>query len=282
MKLRYNFLIVLAMLLLANSAQAASEHHAAMVLKYIQLSGLEDTINTLPEMLVSMSEQSRLTSEHPEIDRMVTETMVESFDSQKMLAELEHFLLVNTDEYYLIQILSWLETPLARKIVQEEKQSEQPANNADMMRYLAELQENPPAQERISLVQDLVATTRMADLATGIAMRLIRGMLESVNMILPDEKQLPEENIEAHLQQIRAMMRGALRQQMTLAAYYTYRNISNAELQEYITFYKGKTGQQEIDITGGALVHVLGNWFTEVGQRLLPSAPQETKEQQST
>ncbi len=280
MKLRFKLLMVLVVLLIACNVQAATEHHAAMVQKYIRLSGLKDTINTLPEMLVSMYERNRLTSEHPEIDRMVTETMVESFDSQKMLAELEQFLLVNTDEYYLIQILSWLETPLARKIVKEERESEQPANNADMMRYLADLQENPPAQERISLVQDLVATTHIADLAAAIAMRLIRGMLESVNMILPDEKQLPKEKIEAHLQQIRAMMRGALRQQMTLTAYYTYRNISNAELQEYITFYKGKTGQQEIDITGGALIHVMGNWFTEVGQRLLPPAPQETKDLQ--
>jgi len=273
MKLRFKLLIVCVILLLAPSAQAAREHHVALVQKYIRLSGLQDTINSLPDMLVSMAEQNRLTSEHPEIDEMVTKAMVKSFDSQKMFAELERYFLANTDEYYLVQILSWLESPLARKIVQEEKQAEQPANNAEMLRYLAELQENPPAQERISLIQDLVATTRTVELATEITLRITRGMLESVNMMLPADKQVPKEKVEAQPQQMRAMMHGALRQQMTLTAYYTYRNISNAELQKYIAFYKTKTGQKEIDTTGGALIHVMGNWFTEVGQRLLPTPP---------
>jgi hypothetical protein len=280
MKLRFNLLMVCVILLLAQSAQAAREHHVALVQKYIRISGLEDTINSLPDMLVALAEQNRLTSEHPEIDKMVTESMVKSFDSKKMFAELEQYFLAHTDEYYLVQILSWLETPLARKIVQEEKQSEQPANNAEMLRYLAKLQENPPAQERISLVQDLVATTRTAELAAEITLRITRGLLESVNMMLPADKQVPKEKIEAHLQQMQAMIQGALRQQMTLTAYYTYRNISNMELQKYIAFYKTKTGQKEIDTTGGALVHVMGNWFTEVGQQLLPSPPPTAEGQQ--
>lgn len=270
MKLRYRFLLLIPMFFVAAAAQAATEHHAALVQKYIRLSGLEKTINGLPAMIASMSQQKRLTSQDPDIDKKVAEAMVKGFDSKKVLAELQQYLLAHTDEYYLVDVLSWMETPLATKIQREEQQSEDPSKSAEVLRYIAKLQENPPPQERIALVQDLVATTHMVELASSIAVRLIRGTLENVNKMLPNVQQVPQEQIEARLRQVRSMLEGSLRQQMTLSSYYTYRNISDEELRQYIAFYKGETGKREIEITGGALVYVLGNWFSEVGQRLVP------------
>ncbi len=249
--------------------RASAETHKDMVSKYIEVSGIKSMLSTFPEQMDAMASQNQMTSSDPEAENMVYELMKESFDQERSERELTDYLLQNTDKKFLSRLLKWLESPLAKKITREETRSSTPSEQVNMLRYLADLQEMPPTQERIELIQQLEETTRMSDLMTDIFMDIMKGMLESVNLALPEEKRQGTDAVFAEIMEIQPIMKDAFREQMIMTSFYTYRNISNREMAKYIQFYGSESGQKEIRITGNAMGYVLKQWFADVGRSLV-------------
>jgi hypothetical protein len=247
----------------------SAETHKDMASRYIEVSGIKSMLSSFPEQMDAMASQNQMTSRDPEAENRVYELMKESFDLERSEKELTDYLLQNTDKKFLSQLLKWLESPLARKITREEVRSSTPSEQANMLQYIAYLQEMPPTQERIALIQQLEETTRMSDLMTDIFMDIMKGMLESVNLALPEERRQGTDALFAEIMKIQPIMKNAFREQMIMTSFYTYRNISSRELGRYIQFYASETGQKEIRITGNALGYVLKQWFADVGRNLV-------------
>jgi len=188
-----------------------------------------------------------------------------------------NFVASKMDDALLQNLLKWYESPLGQKIVNEETSSSGADEQANLLRYLASLQENPPAQERVNLIQDLESTTQLSDLTTNITIEVLKGMIITINMSLPKDKQVEIASIEEDISNIKPLIKEEFRKQMILSSYYTYRNLSNDELKEYIAFYKTKTGQKEIEITGSALSHLLNQWFAVAADKILAYAKTESE-----
>jgi hypothetical protein len=249
--------------------------HQDLVKEYIRLSGMEEIISTFPEQLDLMNSQRLLTSKTPEEDKKLNEMMKEAFDIEIAMRDLNTFLLENTDIAFLRDLLQWLDSPLGKKIKNEELKSSGAEHQADMLRFMADMQTTPPEQERIALIQDLEETLHLSDLTTIIVIEMIQGMTQAVNFSLPEEERQSEEEILEEVASLAPMLKESFRQQMIMTSFYTYRNISDSDLRDYIRFYKSPTGQKEIDITGKALSSVLKQWFFNIGQSLLKPRQEE-------
>ena len=260
-------LTILLLFLLAGNVSA--ETHKQMVTKYIELSGIKSMLSFFPEQMDAMSNQTRMTARDPETEQRVYELMKDSFDLDECEKKLTAYLVKNTDKKFMGQLLKWLESPLARKVTREEIRSSSPAQQANMVRYITDLQEMPPPQERVELIQRLEESTRMSETMTDIFIEIMKGMVESVNLALPENKRQSTEVIFAEIMKIQPAMKDAFRQQMVTTSFYTYRNISNRELAKYIRFYDSEIGQKEIRITGNALGYVLKEWFADVSKELV-------------
>jgi len=97
----------------------------------------------------------------------------------------------------------------------------------------------------------------------------MRGMFESFNLTLPEDKQKTMGDIEEEIQKYKPVIQNSLRQQMILSSFYSYRNISNEELIKYIEFYKSHTGKTEINVVGNAIANVLKQWFVDVTEKII-------------
>jgi hypothetical protein len=258
-------------LLLLSTGIAIAETHEEMVQRYIEISGIRNMLSSFPEQIDTMAAQARKTSSDPEIEEQVFKIMKECFDIDRFEKQLAGFLLQNTEKQQMERFLGWLESPLAKKVTREEVRSSEPSEQANMVRYITDLQELPPTEERIELIQRLEETTRMSDLMTKIFMEITQGMMEAMNLALPELKRESLENIYAEIGKIQPAMKDAFRRQMILSSFFTYRNISNRELTRYIHFYASDTGQEEIRVTSNALGYVLKKWFSEVSRNLVVS-----------
>ena len=256
-------------LLLLSTGMAAAETHQEMVRRYIELSGIKNMLSSFPEQMDAMAAQARLTSRDPQVEKQVFEVMKESFNIEHFEEELANYLLQNSDRQLLNKLLSWLESPLAKKVTREETRSAAASEQTNMVRYITDMKELPPTEERIELIRRLEETTRMSDLMTKIFMEIMRGMMESVNLALPEMKRESLDRIYTEIGKMQPAMKDAFRQQMILSSFYTYRNISSRELTRYIHFYATETGQEEIRITGNALGYILKQWFSEVSRNLI-------------
>ncbi len=243
--------------------------HEELINKYIELSGLDQTLTTFPDQIDAMSSQKILTSEQPEVEKKVTAIMKESFDIVLVKENLNFFLLQNTDINFIENLIQWLETPLAQKIKEEELSSSRPGSQTDLLRYIADLQTNPPSKGRIAIIQEVEKTTKLSELSTYITIEMMRGMFESFNLTLPEDKRKPTGEMEEEILKYKPAIQNSLRQQMILKSFYAYRNISNEELIKYIEFYKSNTGKTEINVVGMAITNVIKQWFVDVTEKLI-------------
>ena len=267
--------LLLFILVFIDNASAAT--HEEMVAKYIEMSGIGEMLKSIPGEMDSFASQKNLTSKHPDVDSKVYLLMRESFDLMQTEKNLSTYLLQNTDQKYLGEILQWLESPVAKKITKEEVNSAGPEKQGNMLRYLADLKSNPPTQDRITLIQGIEQTAQLSELTTNILLEIMKGMIGSTNLALPEDKRESIDNGYEEIINMKPTIKEAFRQQIILSSFYTYRNISNDELSVYIKFYESELGQKEIKITGAAFGHVLKQWFEEVGKKVIILVKEETE-----
>jgi len=272
------FLFLLVFFLCTSAFGGTSKNHNALVKEYIELAGLQDVFKNFPEQIKAQARQQQLTSKHPKQDKRITEIILQTFDDRKALDMAAAFYLKNSDEAFLQSVIRQYRTPLFEKVLAEERKSSGPGAEAEMLRFLADLQSNPPSEFRIAIIQKFEGTLGLTDMATEIAMAVIHGMTLSFNLADSDEDSVPEEELLEKLNNLRPMLQQSLRQQIILSCYYTYRNISNEELAAYADFYNTELGQKERALTSTAISYVLGNIFAEVGERIIEEAKKEKEE----
>lgn len=274
--LRFKLPVVLLFLLVFSNLASAGTHED-MVTKYIEMSGIGEMLTSIPGQMDSLASQKNLTSKHPEVDNKVYQLMKESFDLKLAEKNLSTYLLQNTDQKFLGEILQWLEGPIAKKITKEEVNSAGQENQGNMLRYLADMKSNPPTQDKISLIQGIEQATHLSELTTNILLDITKGMIEAANLALPEDEHESMDDSYEEIMKMKPTIKETLRQQIILSSFYTYRNISNDELRVYIKFYESELGQKEIKITGAALGHVLKQWFDDIGIKLITMAKEESE-----
>ncbi|MDA8126987.1 MAG: hypothetical protein M0009_17590 [Deltaproteobacteria bacterium] len=274
-----NFVTQLSVLMvLAFATCAIADTRDEKIAKYIELSGIEKVIDSIPSQLDAVSSQRLMTSKTPDADKKAIELLKEAFDGQRARKELFNFVTKQIENDLLLQnLLKWYESPLAQKIDNEESSSSGADKQADLLQYLTVLQKNPPTRERIDIIQEVESTIQLSELTTNIVVEIMKGMFKTISLTVPKEKQVELADIEKEIIKLRPIMKEGLRKQMVLSSFYIYRNLSNAELREYIAFCKTETGKKEIEITGGALSYVLSQWFAVATDKILAHSETEAE-----
>lgn len=229
------------------------------VYSYLELSGIKASIQGMPAQVEMMSQQMQLTSADPEKDRVVISVLLEAWQEDKINQALITHIQKKMTPAEMTQILSWLNTPLIKRIKTSELAATSPDLQQELMLYMANLQSNPPTPARMAAIKELVSVTKMAENATDIAVSIVANMFKGMQAAMP-EKQVSEEQIQQQVQQVRAMISQAMNQQMVLMSYYIYRDISDTELAEYMSFYQKSLGQKELTVVYGGMKNAMQLW----------------------
>ena len=230
---------------------------------------------SFPEQINAISSQRQLVAKQPEKENKIIELMADSFDINLAEENLYNFLFQNTDIDFLQEVIKWTEDPLVKRIFEEEKGSSGLERQADLLHYIADLQMDPPSQDRITIVQDMEKTLQLSHLTTNIFIGMMQGMAKSINSILPDDKRRRNNDIQDEIMKTKPLLKETYRRQMILSLFYIYRNVSNEELKEYMMFYKSNIGKREIEVKGKAIAFVLEQWQLDLKEELIILAREE-------
>ena len=255
-----------------------AETHEALVTEYIKLSGITDMFASFPEQIKAVSSQKQLVAKQPEKENKITELLADSFDINMAEENLYNFLLQNTDKDFFQELIKWMDDPLVKRILEEEKDASDPEKQAMLLHYIADLQNDPPSLDRITLIQDMEKTLQLSDLTTHIAINMMKSITKSINSILPDDKRSQTNDIHDKIMEMEPLLKETYRQQLILSLFYIYRNISNEELKEYMVFYKSNIGKRTIDVNGKAIAFVLEQWTASLEEKLVILAREEFEE----
>ncbi|MGJ8692000.1 MAG: hypothetical protein ACSHW0_05925 [Thalassotalea sp.] len=237
------------------------------VYSYLELSGLKASIQGMPAQIQSMSQQMQLTSKDPAKDKIMMSALLDTWQEEKINKKIISALQAQMSKSEMTELLTWLNSDLVKSVKLEETKATLPDFQQELMGYMAGIQANPPTAKRQQLARAFIDNTKMAENGVEIAMAIIENMFNSMKIAMP-EKKIPEAQMQQQLSQMRGMMTQMMDQQMMMTSYYLYKDVSDANLEQYIDFYKKPLGQKEIKVVYGAFIEGMKVWGDDIAQVL--------------
>ena len=134
------------------------------------------------------------------------------------------------------------------------------------------MQTNPPAQDRILLIQNFEKSARQTESTIRVLELIMRGMMSGFKEFSPTEKSLTEEAISKQINDMKPMLQQMLWQQMLLMSHFMYQEFSNSEIEAYINFLESETGKKYIDVAIEGYGDVFRSFFTSAAPKIKKAA----------
>ncbi|MDG1752669.1 MAG: hypothetical protein P8I03_13565 [Thalassotalea sp.] len=228
------------------------------IYSYFDLSGTKTALNGIPEQMAAMGQQMQLTAKNPDESRRVMEVLASSWQVDNMEEIVFDHIQTNLTNKEMQSLLVWLKSDLSRRIKQAEEKSSEPNFNQEFMQYMAKIQTNPPSADRIQAVRGFIESTQMVEHTIDMVIGIAKGITK--NVPVTGTEALTDEQVDNQMQQMEAMMKPQLEQQLILVSYFLYEDLTNDDINRYADFYKKPLGQKELTVISGAVVKALGNW----------------------
>lgn len=241
----------------------------ADVRRYMAVSGIDEMIDAMPTQIGAMTQQQILTSKKPKQDKEVMQLLADAWDAAALKAGVFNYIKQESGNEELVSLLAWKQSPLAMKITAVEAEANSAQFPSNLMRYIADLQSNPPSDETRTAIQRVVVATDMVDVMVETMVQVSEAMLTSMAAADPSLNAGGKAVIAQQIGQMRQSMTPMMEQQATLMAYYLYRNISNAELDEYAAFYEAELGRRELKLVYDALILAMSQWAEATGELIV-------------
>ena len=239
----------------------------------IDLSGMNEPFDRFVQEIDALSNQGVLTTGHSEVDNKVLDIIKDSFDPGSANKKLIAYSKKRMNKQIVAEVLAWFKTPLGRKITDAENVTSSAEAQKDMVRYISNLQNNPPSQDRVLVLEKFVEASGVVEISADMGIKLLKGMNVSINLALPEERRIDKERIETIIEKAKPALVQQLRHQLTLGSYFIYRNISNEDLEGYIAFLKSDSGSKFFKIGTDAVISIFVEHFADIGGEIASTLP---------
>lgn len=229
----------------------------AQVEEYLAISGADQFLNTLPDQLIAGAAQLPLFSEENEQEQRIGKIVAETLDADALRAVVVRYLLANSTEKEMADILVISRSPLFRRFAAAQMVAAEPNFDSQLLRYFADLKESPPSPERRATVLRLTEAMQAVDMVIELMKQVFGSMFTAFQQANdgPDEDMLAEAISELEL-----AVRPTMQQQMVLMSYYLYREFTDQELLELSIYYESPLGLRELALNQGAIGAALEDW----------------------
>lgn len=254
-----------AFVLLSLSAQVlAGKLSADQAQKFIHVSGLGATIDSMPEMMQQQFNLQALIETDSASVEAVGSAISHSLSTVNGRQIAEEYLYSRADSASLENTIAWLDTPFGQKIVQAENRANDPAFQGEMQSYMVSLSQNMPAQSRRDLIARLADSTKALDAVMRLTKSMMIGVTDVFDEVRPEFATEFRNAMEQEWENMEPMLREQMRTYIVYSAYYTYQDLSDAELLTYIDFLESKDGQ----VYWQSSIDIFELYFKEVVQTM--------------
>lgn len=217
-----------APLFFAASAMASTEKEMLLDMVYDQ-AGLERQLDWVHDSMTLPAQGQ--TIPEPVVDtvnQVVKVRYSADFFRTSMKSTLDEALTMGE----LAQLIDWFESPLGQKILGLEAEANKPENRAQMTAYIKDqLSVTSMRQERVKLIEELMATLDTVELSTELTANAALGAQRMLNEVMPVKQQSRQLEVGERFQ-IQQQMKGTMRDILL----YTYRSLPDDEIQQYLDF----------------------------------------------
>jgi hypothetical protein len=255
--------LVMSVIVSLISLNVFAQSNPKTVGQVMVLSGLQDQILRLDGTIASKIEEKKSTFSTPEQFEQFKTIMTTGLNSQNALKYFAEYLEKYSKEDSMKLVVTFFDNPFMQEFNRIEKEAASPEKQKDMVAYFQTLKETPPAQGRIQQLVVLNQQMRSSELTIKLVKNLILSMIKGINYNQPKEKQISNEEIK---NQLASSLPANFEQQMTnqIIAYalFTYKDVPDEKMNQYIEVWKTPTGKYGID----QLLNALDYSFSKMSQ----------------
>jgi len=219
---------------------------------------MDKQLDQLPSTIQSVFEES--VQEDPNAQKLPKDVLAamkaaipQSFAPERlkgtMVAELSQKLTAQD----IKEVLQWLDSPIGKKATKLEEAASTPQAQVDMQQYAASLQTSPPTSERLKALRQFDLAVKATECAVDVAINAQVAVAMAMISTFPAEQRIPPDEISRRIEKNRSAIEAEVRSQVLVSALYTYRSLTDAEIQRYTEFAKSPAGVKYHSATMGAL-----------------------------
>jgi len=241
---------------------SAESNKAALVSALMHQSGMDMQIELIPQQVKAGIRDSA--RQGAPIDVVIQDKLVDAMDTRTLNQSVQDYMIEEMSLGEIQQVLSWLASPLGKRVVAMEISASQPDTMMKMFEVYKTEQARPGRLERIHRIDEAVLSKeRTKDLMVNIQVFFGMAMAAESDAMQRASYGQTRYNME----QAMAPMWGELDQVVTMMYLFTYQGLSDAELDQYVEFTESPVGRKYNQV----LYEGLSDAFTNAGKSLRQS-----------
>ena len=220
-----------------------------------------ETSAPAPTLGAEIAEQARMLSlamqsgldqarnQHPRIQQLPLDVytkirglLADAFDPARLDTTVLGRVEVQLSREETAQIRAWLDSPLGKRCSDLFTAALQPQSSAEEQEFIAATKKSPVPPVRSELIKGLAAATRVKDIQLEIAVNAQLVMTTVIGTTFPVAEQWPFSKILDETEKNRLLFEPRIDQQTTALLLYMHSSLSDAELEQYLTFAKSDAG----------------------------------------
>lgn len=261
--------IILSMALLI-SANILAQSNPETVSNLLQATGTNGELQQLDAVFNAKITEQKESFENEAYFEKFVQVMQSSFNSKNAEKYFVEYITLNGNEDSLKKVISMYENPLLQKMKKIELEANDPAKQQDKMAFFQNMKTNPLPQERIQLLVKLNEELGASQMTINLINNVVLSMANGANLSQPKEKQISEEELKTKLQ---SAFPPNFSQQMTnqivALSMYTYKNVSDEKLTEYVNVWSKPLSKYYIQLVFGAYDYSFSKMGEVMGKSLV-------------
>ncbi len=203
-----------------------------LIEQLLVVSGLKKSLQQLQSQVTpSFREGNSASDEAAKFQTEVVRLYSDSYPKEGFVNRVKEALNKNYDERRYSHLLQLLSTPLSKRMADLESTEPTPL---DFQNYVSQVANHPLSPNRIQLIQRIDSATRSSALLTTITI----ASVESNAIAMSEDCVVKEAIIRQKIAKNRPEIEKATRSRSQVMLSFTYRDVSDADLSDYINVYE--------------------------------------------
>ncbi len=235
------------------------------VVALYEKSGMESLVNQIARLYLSglAQHQAKLP---PDLFNALQRAGRDAFQATKMRKKVLEVMKRSFDPELAQAVLSWLLSPLGQKITALESIQFSAKTLQDMQAFGKQLQSNPPLKNRFELIRRLNAATAASEKNVEVALTILVQTATAVANAGSKEQSMGVEEMRREMDLRRPQLEENARKSTEISLIYIYQNLTDKELERYVSFSESETGTAYHKMAFEALMAALSDAAEENGK----------------
>ncbi len=236
---------------LANAADRDTQINAIMV-----ETGFDKLVEHVPDFAQSTLKQSSGALE-PKVNSALSKAFSQAFAPTAIRKDVLAVIQAHYDNKQGAAYLRQLQSPLSKKIAELERTSNNPDKRDEFNAFSESLKTKPATSKRIKQIERLDKATRVSDFGVDMQAAFFKAVFTAVNPVMDDEMRVSDSEMTKMVKEVRQSFNDAYREGTHRSYLYTFRNLSDQELEQYIKLCESSDYRWGVELLGNAMVSAL-------------------------